>query len=177
MIYLIVLNPLQSHSDFSRTGIKINAVELYKWINHRDHEQHIKRVEKVLDQQWTTDLTEEQTRDLRDRDVMNNYISGLVCKLLPWWRPVSEGHVEAQWSTGCNEEALQGFAAWIVLVALPKDLDFFASSNLSDIGREVNNSFDRYTNSDRHLHNYDPKSNLWKSLEAFRTRSLPAIVA
>ncbi len=165
------------NSDFERVGITINSAELYKWKNHRDHDHHVKRVEKVLDKEWRTDLTDAQTADLRDRDVLNNYIASLTGKLLPWWRPVSEGHVEANWSTGCNEETVSSFAAWVILVAPQSTLDFFAHHGINEIGREVNNNFDKYTNADRFLHHHDPNANLYASLKAFRQRNMPVIEA
>lgn len=151
---------------------------MYKWKNHRDHsDHHVKRVEKVLDSEWKTDLSDTQVTDLRDRDVLNNYINSLVGKLLPWWRPVSEGHVEANWSTGCNEDALTAFAAWVILIAPQETLNFFAHHDIADIGREVNNNFDKYTNGDRFLHSHDPNLNLCQSLKTFRVRDMPVIEA
>lgn len=135
----------------------------------------MKHTEKLLDREWHTTLSEQQTRDVRDRDAMFAYIDSLKAKLLPWWRPVSEGHVEASWLTGVDEENAQFFAAWLVVVAPQHTLDFFAHSNLTDVGREVQEHPEKYTTPERFLQRFDAKANLWFALEGFRSRSLPAI--
>ncbi len=88
---------------------------------------------------------------------------------------MSEGHVEAQWSTGVDEDVLASFCAWLLLSATQETLDFFAHEDLPTIGREVNDNFEKYTNSQRFLHGFDVQARLWQSLITFRGRSLPAI--